>query len=50
MFFFVSARIFECDNFAEALKNYKELADISKKYANRKQVAPVPFGEEQVYY
>ncbi len=44
----VSARIFECDNFAEALKNYKELADISKKYANRKQVAPVPFGEQGI--
>lgn len=44
----VSARIFECDNFAEALKNYKELADISKKHANRKQVAPVPFGEQGI--
>ncbi len=44
----VSARIFECDNFAEALKNYKELADISKKYANRKQVAPVPLGEQGI--
>lgn len=44
----VSARIFECDNFAEALKNYKELADISKKHAKRKQVAPVPFGEQGI--
>lgn len=46
--YIVSARIFECDNFAEALKNYKELADISKKYAKRKQVAPVPFGEQGI--
>lgn len=44
----VSARIFECDNFAIALKNYKELADISKKHAKRKQVAPVPFGEQGI--
>ena len=44
----VSARIFECDNFAVALKNYKELADISKKHAKRKQVAPVPFGEQGI--
>ena len=44
----VSARIFECDNFAEALKNYKELADISKKHARNKQVAPVPFGEQGI--
>ena len=44
----VSARIFECDNFAEALKNYKELSEISKKHAKRKQVAPVPFGEQGI--
>ena len=46
--YMVSARIFECDNFAEALKNYKELAAISKKHAKRKQVAPVPFGEQGI--
>ncbi len=46
--YIVSARIFECDNFAEALKNYKELAEISTKHAKRKQIAPVPFGEQGI--
>ncbi len=44
----VSARIFDCDNFGVALDTYKNLADISKKHAKRKQVAPVPFGEQGI--
>lgn len=44
----VSARIFDCDNFGIALDKYKELAAISKKNAKKKQIAPVPFGEQGV--
>ena len=44
----VSARIFDCDNFGVALDKYKELAEISKKNAKKKQIAPAPFGEQGV--
>ena len=44
----VSARIFDCNNFGVALDKYKELAEISKKNAKKKQIAPAPFGEQGV--
>ena len=46
--YMVSARIFDCDNFGVAFDTYKELAEISKKNAKKKQIAPVPFGEQGI--
>lgn len=44
----VSARVFVCNNFKSAFDTYKKLANTSKKYAKKNQVANVPFGEQGI--
>lgn len=44
----VSARIFDCNNFAEALKVYNGLSTTTRKLAKSKQFAAVPFGEQGI--